>query len=100
MEKIFDLKREGMQRSAALAPAWAIAGLIQICAFQASGCTTAKPTEALSRAELNLRTALEARADQLAPMDLQRARENLESSKNAMTAGRHDDARRLAEIAE
>lgn len=100
MKKISDPKREGMQRSAAFAPAWAIAGLIQICVFQTSGCSTAKPTEALSRAELNLRTALEARADELAPMDLQRAREKLESSKKALAAGRHDEARRLAEIAE
>jgi biopolymer transport protein ExbB/TolQ len=100
MEKISEPKREGIQRSAAFVPAWVIAGLIQICVFQTSGCSTAKPTEALSRAELNLRTALEARADELAPMDLRRARENLENSKKAAAAGRHDEARRLAEIAE
>jgi hypothetical protein len=100
MEKLSDPKREGMQRSPAFAPAWVIAGLIQICVFQISGCSAAKPTEALSRAEVNLRTALEARADELAPMDLQKARENLENSKKASAAGRHDEARRLAEIAE
>ena len=100
MKKISDPKREGMQRSAAFAPAWAIAGLIQICVFLTGGCSTSQPTEALSRAELNLRTALEARADELAPVELQRARENLESSKKALAAGRHDEARRLAEIAQ
>jgi len=100
MERIFDPKRKERQRPAALGPAWAIAGLIQICVFQISGCSTANPTEALSRAELKLRTALEARADELAPVDLQRARENLASSKKALAAGRHDEARRLAEIAQ
>ena len=100
MQKTFDPKREGIQRSARFAPAWAIAGLIQICALQAGGCSTAQPTEALSKAEFHLRSALEARADELAPMDLQKAREKLESSKKALAAGRHDEARRLAEIAE
>ena len=95
-----NLKREGMRHSAALTPAWVIAGLVQLCAFQTGGCGAAKPTDTLSRAENNLRAAVEARADELAPMDLQRAREKLENSKKAMDAGRHDEARRLAEGAE
>ena len=58
------------------------------------------PTEALSKAELDLRAASEARAEELAPMDLQGAREKLEASKKAMAAKRYDEARRLAEIAQ
>jgi anti-sigma28 factor (negative regulator of flagellin synthesis) len=67
----------------------------------ASGCSIAKPpTETLARAETRLRTATEARADELAPMDLQRARENLAKAKKASSTGQHDSARRFAEVAE
>ena len=58
------------------------------------------PTDVLSQAELTLRTAVEARADELAPMDLQRAREKLEASKKAIANGKYDEARRLAEVAQ
>jgi hypothetical protein len=54
----------------------------------------------LSQAELDVRAASEARADELAPMDLQSAREKLEASKRAMAAKKYDDARRLAETAQ
>ena len=75
--------------------------LIILVAFQISGCSTTKPpTEALASAELTMRTAVEARADELAPMDLQRAREKLERSKKAMASGKYEEARRLAEIAQ
>lgn len=99
MGKIFDPKGSGMRRRP-LARAATAAGLFSMF-FLAGGCATAKPpTETLARAEVQLRTAAEARADELAPMDLQRAREKLESSKRAMAAGRYDEARRLAETAE
>jgi hypothetical protein len=63
--------------------------------------TAAMPTlEAFSKAELSLRTAGEVRADELAPMDLQRAKEKLEQAKRAMAAGRNTEARRLAEAAD
>ena len=58
------------------------------------------PVDAFSKAELSLRTAAEARADELAPMDLQRAKEKLEQAKRAMAAGRNTEARRLAEAAD
>jgi Domain of unknown function (DUF4398) len=100
MRKIFDSKRSGMRRLT-LARAATAACLFSMFAFLAGGCATAKPpTDILARAEVQLRTAAEARADELAPMDLQRAREKLESSKRAMAAGRYDEARRLAETAE
>jgi hypothetical protein len=44
--------------------------------------------------------AAEARADELAPMDLQRAKEKLEQARAAMAAGRNIEARRLAEAAD
>jgi multidrug efflux pump subunit AcrA (membrane-fusion protein) len=76
--------------------------LVILFAFESSGCSLGKPppTEALSRAELDLRAASEARADELAPMDLQGAREKFEASKKAMAAKNYDTARRLAEIAQ
>jgi hypothetical protein len=50
--------------------------LIILFALGTSACSLGKPppTEALSKAELDLRAASEARADELAPMDLQGAR--------------------------
>jgi Domain of unknown function (DUF4398) len=76
--------------------------LIILFALEISGCSLGKPppTEALSKAELDLRAASEARADEFAPMDLQSAREKFEASKKAMAAKRYDEARRLAEIAQ
>ena len=67
-----------------------------------AGCVlmSKPPVDAVSRAESSLRTAVEARADEFAPMDLQRARERLAASKKAIGAGRYDEARRAAEIAE
>ena len=90
-----------MRRPSAFRPMAAITYLIILVAFQISGCSTTKPpTEALASAELTKRTAVEARADELAPMDLQRAREKLERSKKAMASGKYEEARRLAEIAQ
>src|SRR6266498_6141240 len=81
--------------------AWIIASLIALFALENTCCTTAKPpTEILSRAEMDLRAASEARADEFAPMDLQSAREKIEGSKKAMAAKRYEDARRLAESAQ
>jgi hypothetical protein len=75
--------------------------LIILFAFGNTSCSAGKPpTESLSKAELDLRAASEARADELAPMDLQSAREKLEASKKAMAAKRYEEARRLAEIAQ
>jgi Domain of unknown function (DUF4398) len=78
-----------------------IISLIILFVFANSGCSAGKPpTESLSKAELDLRAASEARADEFAPMDLQSAREKFEASKKAMAAKRYDEARRLAEIAQ
>ena len=80
---------------------WIIPFLLSLFAFENIGCSSAKPpTGILSQAELDVRAASEARADELAPMDLQSARDKLEASKQAMTAKKYDDARRLAETAQ
>jgi Domain of unknown function (DUF4398) len=78
-----------------------IISLIILFVLGNSGCSAGKPpTESLSKAELDLRAASEARADEFAPMDLQSAREKFEASRKAMAAKNYDQARRLAEIAQ
>jgi hypothetical protein len=80
---------------------WPILCLLILSIFQLAGCSTANPpTESLMRAETALRTAVEARADELAPVDLRRAKENFEASKKAAAGGKHEEARRLAETAQ
>ena len=88
---------------------WIVICLIFSATFLSFGCSilplnserTAMPTVgAFSKAELSLRTAAEARADELAPMDLQRAKEKLDQARIAMAAGRDTEARRLAEAAD
>ena len=98
---IFATHHDRIGRAKTLGSLWFPLCLVILVAFQTSGCSTAKPpTDILSRAEINLRTAAEARADELAPMELQRAREKLEGSKKAMAAGNYEEARRLAELAQ
>jgi len=66
-----------------------------------AGCSTARPPTAILRnAELEVRAADEAKADELAPADLKNARDKLARAKQAMAAERYDDARRLAESAQ
>ncbi|MPZ77948.1 MAG: DUF4398 domain-containing protein [Deltaproteobacteria bacterium] len=101
MGTIFDVKHGMMWRPKTRPPLPVITCLILLATFQALGCSMTKPpTEALARAELTLRTATEARANELAPTDLQRAMEKLEASKKALAAGKNDEARRLAETAQ
>ena len=90
-----------MKRRKTPSRVWFVLSVIILFAFGNSGCSMAKaPTDILLKAELDLRAASEARADELAPMDLQSAREKLEASKRAMAARRYEEARRLAEIAQ
>ncbi|HEX9274382.1 MAG TPA: DUF4398 domain-containing protein, partial [Candidatus Binatia bacterium] len=80
---------------------WVITSLIILYAFENSGCSTGKPpTETFSKAELGLRAASEARAEELASVELRSAREKLERSKQALAAKKYEEARRLAESAE
>jgi biopolymer transport protein ExbB/TolQ len=81
--------------------AWGSPWLVILSIFQIAGCSTANPpTESIMRAETALRTAVEARADESAPADLRRARDNIEASKKAAASGKHEEARRLAEAAQ
>lgn len=109
MSRIFDIKNGMIRRAKAQRRFWIFICLILSATLQIFGCNilsfnsgrTAIPTvEAFSKAELSLRTAAEARADELAPMDLQRAKEKLEQARKAMAAGKNDEARRLAEAAD
>jgi len=85
-----------------LYPQSVITGTLFLLALQTGGCAlmAKPPTDSLAKAELYLRRAVEARADELAPMELQRAREKLEAARKAVAARRYDAARRLAEVAE
>jgi hypothetical protein len=102
MGTIFDIKRNLMWRSGALDPLPRIIGFIIVCWFPFIGCTmmAKPPTETIAIAELSLRAAAEARADEFAPMDLQKARESVDASKKALALGKYDEARRFAESAQ
>ena len=66
-----------------------------------TGCSTTKPpTNTLAQAELSVRAAHDARAADLAALDLRSAQEKLERARQAMTAKKYDDARRFAESAQ
>lgn len=65
------------------------------------GCsTTSPPTNRLSQAELSVRAAEEAKAADLAPRDLQNAREKLARARQALSGDKYEEARRLAESAQ
>jgi multidrug efflux pump subunit AcrA (membrane-fusion protein) len=109
MSAIFHINFAAMQRRKAQRRFWIVICVIFSATAQIFGCSILSPNsrsteaprvEAFSRAELSLRMAAEARADELAPMDLQRAKEKLEQARRAMDARRNDEARRLAEAAE
>jgi uncharacterized protein DUF4398 len=101
MSSIFDANREFMRRQKTQLRACVIASLVILPTFGNSGCSTGRPpTDTLAKAEMGLRAANEARAAEIAPMDLQSAREKLEASKQAMAAKRYEEARRLAESAQ
>jgi hypothetical protein len=105
----FYIRAAMIRRAKTHLPFCAFCYAIFSAAFLFFGCSilplnserTAMPAlGAVSKAELSLRTAAEARADELAPMDLQRAKEKLEQARKAMAEGRDIEARRLGEAAE
>src|SRR5262245_61778956 len=92
---IHDVISRMAQRLSAAGLTWLVTAVIIL-----SACSTTKPpTETLARAELGVRAASEARADELAPVDLKIARDKLEKAKHAMASSNYDEARRLAEAA-
>jgi len=75
--------------------------LAAFAAISLAGCSTTKPpTEKIAQADLDVRTAAEAKAADFAPAELQKAREKLARAKQAMSAQNYDEARRLAESAQ
>ena len=101
MRAISDPNRDLTRRQKKSFRVGILPSLLILFVFENIGCSSAQPpTGILSQAELDVRAASEARADELAPMDLQSAREKLEASKKAMAAKKYDDARRLAETAQ
>jgi hypothetical protein len=101
MSRIFDANCRQVGPSK-LFRVWAIASLIVLSVFKASGCgmVAERPTETLAKAELGLRSATEAKAGEFAPLDLQGAREKIDQSKRALASERYEEARRLAERAQ
>src|SRR4030095_1381530 len=96
MNGICNLSRSIVWNGAALVSASLVVMLISF-----AGCSTSKPpTDTLAKAELGVRAAREAGANELASMDLKRATEKLERANQAMTAARYDEARRFAESAQ
>jgi len=70
-------------------------------ALSLTACSTTKPpTDTLAKAELGVRAAQEAGANDLATSDLKRATEKLERSKHAMASRNYGEARRFAESAQ
>src|SRR4029450_3165048 len=75
-------------------------GLLPVCvAVGLSGCAGKPPTATLAQADLAVQNASQTRAPQYAALELQRAREQLESAKHAIHEKEYDKARRLAENA-
>jgi len=100
MREISDPNRDLTRRQKKSFRVGLLPSLLILFVFENIGCSATPPNGILSQAELDVRAASEARADELAPMDLQSAREKLEASKRAMAAKKYDDARRLAETAQ
>jgi predicted lipid-binding transport protein (Tim44 family) len=94
MDGIYDVNRGIMRRDKALFWTWFITVIFY-------GCSSTKPpTDTLAKAELSVRAAHEAGAEELAQTDLRKAREKLEQSQQAMAARNYDEARRFAEGAQ
>lgn len=63
-------------------------------------CNERPPTNRVTQADLAIRAAVEAKAADFAPMELQSAREKLLQARQMMAAEKYTEARRLAESAQ
>ena len=96
MSRIYHLNRKSLWGSNGLLWTWLSAALITV-----SSCSTARPpSDLLANAELGVRAADEARADEFAAVDLKNARDKLAKAKQAMAAEKYNEARRFAESAQ
>ncbi len=74
--------------------------LAAVLASGLAGCASAPPpTSELSAAQQAVLRADDADADQYAPQDLNAARSALSAAQAALSQGKHEDARRLAQTA-
>ena len=63
-------------------------------------CGEKPPTNRVTQADLAIRAAVEAKATDFAPVELQSARDKLTQARRMMTAEKYTEARRLAESAQ
>jgi uncharacterized protein DUF4398 len=63
-------------------------------------CTERAPTNRVSQADVAIRAAVEAKAADFAPVELQSARDKLAQARRMMTAEKYTEARRFAESAQ
>jgi hypothetical protein len=63
-------------------------------------CSERAPTNRVAQADVAIRAAVEAKAVDFAPVDLQNAREKLAQARRMVTAEKYTEARRLAESAQ
>ena len=63
-------------------------------------CNERAPTNRVTQADLAVRAAVEAKAAEFAPIELQSAREKLMQARQMMAAEKYTEARRLAESAQ
>lgn len=74
--------------------------LCACCTVMLSACSgVTPPIDAISTADMAINRALDAKAGQLAPLDLRLAREKLDIAKTSMNKEEYLRARRLAEAA-
>ena len=79
---------------------WLVLPLLYGCVAALIGCSAAlPPTDAISTADMAVNRALEAKAAELAPLDLRIARDKLNLAKSNMDKENYTQARRQAEDA-
>ena len=70
------------------------------CSNTCFWCGEKPPTNRVTQAELAIRAAVDAKAADFAPVELQSARDKLAQARRMMTAEKYTEARRLAESAQ
>ncbi|HZH84982.1 MAG TPA: DUF4398 domain-containing protein [Phototrophicaceae bacterium] len=70
------------------------------CSNTCFWCGEKPPTNRVSQAELAIRAAVDAKAADFAPVELQSARDKLAQARRMMTAEKYTEARRFAESAQ
>jgi hypothetical protein len=71
-------------------------GMSNLCFW----CTERPPTSRVTQADIAIRAAVDAKAADFAPVELQSARDKLAKARNMMAAEKYTEARRFAESAQ